>query len=691
MHNGRNMIVSRTKMSRRAFLIAAAAGSASVLIAACESSAPAAPAASDGASTTPGAVTAATTAPAAAAPPAAGAKSARGFIEPPFLADRIKSGKVLPIDQRLPEEVFVVGAGTLIQEEYGTWQNGQYGGEITIAPTFGSGFLNIAQSSTILRSPGQTTKASKPNVVSAFSFSDDYTTYKFTLRKGLRWSDGEPVTTGDVRFAFEDLYKDPDVQRGWPTELLTQGSAELGPAELKIIDDTNFELKFSKPYGAFIAALNSWIPSYDILIKPAHYLKQFHAKYAKQADLDARLKEANETNWVTLLTTKDPAHWDCGELRALGMPVLNAWMLTEATDTRRVFERNPYFWHVDSDGHQLPYIDRVVNNISIDDKAQLNAVMAGNVNLVGGNTIALNSMPVIVANATKFGKRVFTTGSFNNPVLLFLNHDFEYDKEGSFWQKLITDSQNRFGQAIAAAMDPNEVNKTIYFEKYGKATDAVPKNDTGPDLAKANQLLDALGLDKKGGDGLRLGADGQPFILRLTHANQAPDVSPVAELLKAQLQKVGLRVEIEVVDNSLWDQRKAANQMMASLHWNDGPAWGGGISEDYLPSHKGPWSPMTWLYFTSGGKQGRKPPAYIQEFYDLHVSRKQYPPESDKGQEIYQKLQQWLSDHYVMIPTVGPQIKPAYVDAKLQNLPKEGSPFDLDVYINAESYWFAQA
>jgi peptide/nickel transport system substrate-binding protein len=681
------------KMTRREFLAASASGVASVVLAACTSTPPSTPAAATGAPAAagPGAATAAPPAAAGSgattAPAPAGAKSARGFLEPPFLADRVKSGKLPPIDQRLPEEVFVVGPGVLIQEEYATWQNGQYGGEIAIAPTFGSGFLNIAQSSTVLRSPSQTTKASKPNVVSAFSFSDDYTTYKFTLRKGLRWSDGEPVTTEDVRFAFEDLYKDPDVQRGWAAELYTQGSSALGPAELKIVDDTNFELKFSKPYGAFIAALNSWIPSYDIFIKPAHYLKQFHAKYAKKEDLDALLKKANETSWVKLITTKDVAHWDCGEIRALDMPVLNAWVLTEATDTRRVFERNPYFWHVDSDGHQLPYIDKVVNNISIDNKAQINAVMAGNVNLVGGNTIALSDMPVIVANAAKFGKRVFTTGSFNNPILLFLNHDFEYDKEGSFWQKLITDSQNRFGQAIAASMDPNEVNKSVYFGKYGKPF----MNATGPDLAKANQLLDALGLDKKGSDGLRLGPDGQPFILRITHYNQAPDISPVAELLKAQIQKAGLRVEIEVVDSTLWDQRKTANQMMASLAWNDGPAWAGGISEDYLPNHKGPWSPMTWLYFTSNGKQGRKPPAYIQEFYDLHVSRKQYPPESDKGLEIWGKISQWLSDHYAMIPTAGPQIKPASVDAKLQNLPKEGSPFDLDVYINAESYWFAQA
>ena len=128
---------------------------------------------------------------------------------------------------------------------------------------------------------------------------------------------------------------------------------------------------------------------------------------------------------------------------------------------------------------------------------------------------------------------------------------------------------------------------------------------------------------------------------------------------------------------------------MASLKWNDGEAWYTGLSEDFLPASKGPWSPMTWLYFTSQGKQGRKPPQYLQDFYDLYTSRKAYEPESDKGVEAYNNLFKWMSDHYVMIPAVGHQVKPNSADAKLQNLPNEGAPFDLDVYINAEGYWLA--
>jgi peptide/nickel transport system substrate-binding protein len=129
---------------------------------------------------------------------------------------------------------------------------------------------------------------------------------------------------------------------------------------------------------------------------------------------------------------------------------------------------------------------------------------------------------------------------------------------------------------------------------------------------------------------------------------------------------------------------------MASIHWNDGPSWIHGISQDYLPSSKGPWSPATWIYFTSKGKQGRKPPAYLEEFYKLHTDRQKYPPESPEGQKLFQQMMQWMADHYVMVPTAGARTTPNIVDARLRNLPNENAPYDLDTIINTEGYWFAQ-
>lgn len=613
------------------------------------------------------------------------AVSPRGFIEPPFLADRVAAGELPPIDERLPEQPFVVGPGVLLQEAFMAWEDGQYGGTISIAAPFPTGFVNIAGGAPILRSPSQSSEESLPNVVSDFSYSDDYTVFHFTIRRGLRWSDGVPVTTEDVRFTFEDLYNDPDVQRGLPSELYTQGNPELPAAQLTIIDDYSFDLTFSEPYGIFVAALNSWIPYYDFILKPSHYLKQFHAGYANQDDLGKLLEENGQTSWVQLLNAKDVAHWSVGEASALGMPVLNAWVLTEVNENQRVYERNPFFWHVDSSGRQLPYIDRVVNNMSIDSSAQTNAILAGQVTIASGGEVALNNMPVYVQNAEKNHLNVFTTGSFNNPLLLFLNHDYQYDVEDGVWQQLIADPDQRFGQAITAALNPDDINQSVYFGLFGAPDPRYHYHDP----ALANQLLDELGMDQRGDDGYRLGPDGQPFIFRITHAANSPDFDPVAELLKQQLDAVGLHTEIERIDGALFDQRKAANEIMASMMYNDGPAWAGGISRDYQPSSKGPWSPMTWLFINSGGTQGRQPPAYLQQFYDLDASRQEFPPQSDEGKAIFEELMNWFAANFVFIPTTGAKVSANVVDARLRNVPNEGAPVELDTYINAEGMWFA--
>ena len=616
----------------------------------------------------------------------ASSRAQGGYIESPFLASRVEAGDLPPIEQRLPAEPFVVGPGVLIQEDYMTWENGRHGGDINTASATASGFLFIGYGATILRSPSQSTAESRPSIVSEFTPSADFTSFKLRIREGLRWSDGQPVTTEDVRFTFEDVYQYEELERPWPNELYTQGDASQAPATLSIADDYAFELTFAAPYGYFVATLNSWIPGYDFLIKPAHYLKQFHAKYADEAELNRLVEENNQESWATLFSLKDVSHWECGEEKAFGLPVLNAWVLTEVGETRRVFERNPYYWHVDGSGRQLPYADRVVNNMVADFDSVTNAVLAGQVTIGSGRDVSRNNIPVYQQNAERAGLRVFLTGSFNNPIMVYLNKDYGYEDPGNVWQQLMSDPDNRFVRAVAAAMDPNSVNEAVYFGLYGEPF----LNNTDLDLELANRLLDELGMTMESGGTYRLGPDGQPFSFQLTNPNEADDFTPVAELIREQLAAVGLNVEIDNVSFELFEQRKVANEITASMHWNDGPGWPSGISEDYLPVHKGPWSPMTWMYYSTNGESGREPNELMREFYDLHRQRKAVPPESPEGKELYAALEQWFATNNPFIPTAGRKVAVNVVDRRLRNVPNEGAPFELDTQINAEGMWFGE-
>ncbi len=180
-----------TKFSRREFLRFTALSGAGVVVAACTQVTPTPQAGETAVPAAPSATAAAAVATEATGATTAGV-SARGFVEPPFLAERVAAGKLPPIDERMPVDTFVVGPGVLIQEEYGTWQNGQYGGDIDIAATWGTGFLNIAQSSTVLRSPSQSTKASRPNVVSKLDTSDDLLPILYAQGPAVvRWRAGD--------------------------------------------------------------------------------------------------------------------------------------------------------------------------------------------------------------------------------------------------------------------------------------------------------------------------------------------------------------------------------------------------------------------------------------------------------------------------------------------------------------------
>ena len=107
------------------------------------------------------------------------------------------------MEERLPEPPFVVGVGSLIVEsDLPTWQSGLYGGELQMAHR--GDFppdVFIGSNEGYLAAPGIGVQGIIGNVFEDFAVNADATEFTFTLRKGLKWSDGAPVTREDVEFA----------------------------------------------------------------------------------------------------------------------------------------------------------------------------------------------------------------------------------------------------------------------------------------------------------------------------------------------------------------------------------------------------------------------------------------------------------------------------------------------------------
>ena len=128
----------------------------------------------------------------------------------------------------------------------------------------------------------------RPGVFEDWSISDDGTTWTFTLRRGLKWSDGERLTTEDVRFFFEDIMENEELYPNYPVWLVRGDQ----PPEFEAVDDHTFRLNFAEPYGLLEVILHTHgRGGVGRTMKPAHYPKQFHRDYNDMDKIIPVMKE----------------------------------------------------------------------------------------------------------------------------------------------------------------------------------------------------------------------------------------------------------------------------------------------------------------------------------------------------------------------------------------------------------------
>ncbi|MCB0185258.1 MAG: hypothetical protein KDE31_13380, partial [Caldilineaceae bacterium] len=329
-----------------------------------------------------------------------------------------------------------------------------------------------------------------------------------------------------------------------------------------------------------------------------------------------------------LFNNKNCRNWDLTRTRCIGMPALYPWLVAESNETDVLnFVRNPYYFKVDTEGKQLPYIDQVVSVLAGDSDGVNLKVLTGDIDLLREDT-ALVKMPLYKENEAQAGFMVQLLDNHVDPTALYLN--LTYDDP--VWREVVNDL--RFRQALNMAINRQEIIDSVYF---GLAS--MPALVPGDfDLAQANALLDEMGMDQRDADGFRLGPDGNTFILPIETASYAPDVPVVSELLVEHFKEIGIKTTFKLIDSSLAGQRVAANESQASVIWSVQPMWPNATWTDYLPS--GRWGRQWELWYTSNGAEGEEPPDAVKRLYELHEGRVAAAPASEEDKalnaEIYQ-------------------------------------------------------
>ncbi len=571
------------------------------------------------------------------------------FNQAPMLADLVKAGKLPLVEQRLPEQPLVVKPFEAIGTYGGIWRRG-----FTGAGDYWNARRCCAHDHVLYWAPDMSTVV--PNIAQGWSGSDDGKVWTIYLRKGMKWSDGAPLTADDFTFWFEDMYS--------MKEVLATLNPDL-PAGSKVekVDDYTVRFTLARPNFMFDMVLAGFSPiasqsSYGYqgtgMPAPKHYLKQFHPKYTAKDVLDKTLKAEGQDNWGVLIKLKN----DWGKNPDL--PVLTPWKTkTPLTNPTWVLERNPYYWEVDPEGNQLPYIDYVVLTVADNTEIINLRAIAGEYDNQERH-LDLAKLPLFLANAEKGGYKVrLDPSNAGSQAGIMFNMNYDKDPEIAKWINT-TD----FRRALALGIDRNQINES-FFLGLGTPSSVVPADNSpqnpGPewrtrwatyDLAKANQMLDQLGLDKKDAEGYRLRTDGKGR-LKLEIVGITGSFLPyprICEMVRNQWKKLGIDLTVREVAQgtpNLWEP----NEHQMSM-------WESQVDILLLPGYLFPNTsflsigPYSAKWFDTRGKEGREPPARIKEVMQLWWKATETKSPDERNQ-MAKEMWKILADEVWTIGTVG--------------------------------------
>lgn len=595
------------------------------------------------------------------------AKRPDKLSEAPMLADLVKAGKLPPVDQRVPLEPMVVKPLQEIGKYGGTWRRGFTG------PADGENGNRIISTDKLIFWDYAAAKQ-KPSVAKAWEIGDGGRTFTFFLRKGHKWSDGAPLTADDFMFWYEDVYQNKDLTPTPTAELSINGK----PGTMEKVDETTIRFKFPEPYPLFMDILggSTYIgssqnqgsdPQLRGPIAPAHYLKQFHPKYAPQADLDRMAQDAKFDNWVNLFKFK--ANWRVN----VDLPMIGPWKTTSPINTPTwILERNPYYYAVDPAGNQLPYWDKIQMTLAENLEVLNLRAIAGEFDWQERH-IDLGKLPVILENQQKGNYTVRLDPAANGTdAAIHFNQSYDGDPEVAKW------FHNRdFRHALALGIDRDQLNETFWLG-VGTPGSVVPIEDSpynpGPewrtkwatlDLKQANEMLDKIGLDKKDSEGFRLRTDGKGR-LRLEMVTVGGAFVPwprVGEMVGQQWKKIGIQADVIEQERSLAFKRRDGNELQLAMWVNDGSELLYAFPVHALPVQPDSMiGPLVGKWYTSGGTQGTKPED-PQLLKILEMYRSASGQDEQERIKTAQEIWKILAEETYSIGTVG--LSPAVMGVRI--------------------------
>ena len=606
------------------------------------------------------------------------------FIETPMLRDDVAAKKLPPVKQRLPEVPLVVTM------DGKTGELGQHGGTLNM-------LIGRARDVRMLVVYGYARLVGYdrnlqvvPDILESIEVKDDKV-FTMKLRKGHKWSDGQPFTTDDFRYFWDDVANDRDLSpSGPPSELLIDGA---GP-RIEYLDKWTVRYTWSKPNPDFISRMAG--PSPLFIFRPAHYLRQFHKKYNPKV-VEAEKTDAGKRTWAAMHNREDNMY----QFDNPKLPTLQPWINTSKPPTDRfVAVRNPFFHRVDSNGRQLPYIDKVIMPI-VDGKLIPAKAGAGESDLQARD-VQFNNYTFLKKGekSNNYRTLLWRTGQGSH-FAMFPN----LNVNDPVWRTLLRDV--RFRRALSMAIDRSQINQVLYFGLASESNNTVVSESplfkkqyqsqwAQFDRKAAERLLDEIGL-KRGPDGIRKLPDGRALEIVVETAGETTEQTDILELIRETWRESGIKLFSKPSQRDLLRNRVFSGEAMMSV-------WGGmenGLpNADTMPDELAPTSqvqlqwPKFGQYFETAGKVGEAPD--IAEVAELLKLNESWRVTDRAGRErIWHRMLTIHMEQQFTIGVVNNVMQPVVVNNALKNVPEKGmynwDPGAFFGIYRPDTFWFTDA
>ena len=603
---------------------------------------------------------------------------AQNPLDPPMLRLDVGQGKLPPLEKRLPQPPLVVQTDT----------PGRHGGTLhsLVGRSRDTRLLVVYGYARLIGYDRDLNLV--PDILESYEVQEGRI-FTLKLRKGHRWSDGQPFTTEDFRYYWEDVANNKELSpAGPPVDLLVDGQ----PPKFEVLSETVVRYTWPKPNANFLPRQAGASPLF--LYRPAHYLKPFHKKYSEKV----RRAEAEGTakrRWSAVHNRADNLY----ESDNPDLPTLQPWMnTTKPPADRFIAVRNPYFHRVDEQGRQLPYIDRFILAVA-DPKLIPAKTGAGEADLQARD-VNFNNYTFLKQGEKQNGYRtlLWRPGKGSH-FALFPN----LNVNDPVWRQVLRDV--RFRRALSLAIDRSLVNQVLYFGLAIEANNTVlPQSPlfreqyrdrwARYDRKQAAQLLDQVGL-KMGRDGVRRLPDGRALEIIVETAGESTEQTDVLELIRETWREVGIKLFSKPSQREAFRNRIFAGETVMSV-WSG--LENGLATADTSPEELAPTSqlqlqwPKYGQHYETKGKSGETPDIpEVKELMRLYQAWVESASRQDRERAWHAMLELHAEQQFVIGVVAGvPQ--PVVARQNLMNVPERGfynwDPGAFFGIYRPDTFWF---